>query len=172
MSDLKKWEHECSEENAAKFLEWIATRDGVTVWKSQDLGDPTASWSTPYRTTTGELTKPPHWKCGPEQTPEVFTDPSKIGVYASAPFAFVPVRLRQHGLALVLTKASERRLNSVMERCRKAHGSAWYRKGGLSEPSVEVRYTVETVALSEWAAKRDLLLDQRTAVAKDTSNGN
>lgn len=152
MSDTKKWEHDCSESNALKFAEWIRDRGGVAVWKSQDLGDLAASWSTPVRTAAGETIKAPHWKCG-QSTPTIHTDMNTIGVFQSEKFKEVLVKLKQSGMSLVLTDTSQWRLDRAMERCRVKHGDAWYRKGGLEFPSMEVRYTTSLISLREWLEK-------------------
>ena len=41
----KQYKHECTEENAPRFLEWIKMRGGVAIWKSIDLSDPSYSVS-------------------------------------------------------------------------------------------------------------------------------
>ena len=147
-----KFAHDCSESNALKFAEWIRDRGGVAVWKSQDLGDLSASWSTPVRNAAGETNRAPHWKCG-QSAPTIHTDMNTIGVFQSEKFEEVPVKLKPNGMSLVLTDTSKRRLDRTMERCRIKYGDAWYRKGGLEFPSMEVRYTTSTISLREWLEK-------------------
>jgi len=51
---VSTFQHECSEENAPKFWEWLRTRGGIAVWKSINLGNAGASWSTPATTLKSE----------------------------------------------------------------------------------------------------------------------
>ena len=62
------YEHECSLENARLFADWIANRGGVAVWRSVNLSNPGASWSTPALTVEGEPTPKPTWQAA--NTPE------------------------------------------------------------------------------------------------------
>ena len=52
-------------ENVDKMRAWLADRGGIAMWKSVNLSNPGASWSTPA-TTEGKPTTKPNWQCANE----------------------------------------------------------------------------------------------------------
>jgi hypothetical protein len=166
----------CTPENAPKFYEWIQTRGGVANWKSINLSNPGASWSSPVLSTEpcmncqgrGEFPdhitcesckgwkfqkfEKPNWQCG--NTPEIVTSADEIGVYEDALFKAVPVRLKRGGgmFSLVLADSSQRNVDKIMAKCREKHGDAFYRKGVLDDcdASIGVYYTTREISLTEW----------------------
>lgn len=144
-----QFEHSCDEENAPKFALWIRARGGVAVWPSVDLGDPGASWSTPVRQPDGEPTTKPTWKAA-NKPKSIHLDPDRIGVYVPGVFKELPVTLKRNGMTLYLTDASQRKVDKAMDRCRKQHGDAWYRKGGPFERLVYICYHASEISLTEW----------------------
>lgn len=145
---------ECRPEHAEKFALWIADRGGLAIWRSVDLSDLRASWTTPVLDPDGKPYQKPHWKAG--NTPEIVTDPARVGVYTEVLFKSIRVSLRRgsNGLSLKLTDASQRRVDVAMAACKEKHGSSHYRTGDLMFPSVEVFYTSKVVPLVEYIAKQ------------------
>lgn len=146
-----RFEIECSVANAEKFAEWIATRGGVATWRSVDLGDPTASWSTPARTVDGHATPQPTWKA--ERSPRITTDPASVGVYTEVAFKVVRVFLVRRGLKLVITDDSQRRVDKALAACKEQHGNSHYRKGDLDDPTITVYYATEVIPLPEYLSR-------------------
>lgn len=62
--------HIVTAENAPRILEWMKTRGGIKVWKSLDLSDPGASWTTP-----ADRDDKPSWKA---EADRVITDPTEV----------------------------------------------------------------------------------------------
>lgn len=153
MSKDTRFKHECDPENARKFWEWIQNRGGVANWKSINLSNPGASWSTPANDPEGAPTTKPTWQASNQ--PTICTDPDEIGVYESELFKAFPVALRRAGLSLKLTDGSQRKLDKALDQCREKHGDSFYRKGVLDieGASMGVYYTKSVISLREWIEK-------------------
>ena len=128
--------HTCSAENARKLAEWIRDRGGVAVWRSVNLSDPSASWSTPAmdmcpnpHTTLRELNncsvcdggrfiphKKPTWQADGE--PVIITDPAEIGVSDDVEVKrfHVAVRTGGQGLTIKVSDGGSRRIRSEVEK--------------------------------------------------------
>lgn len=145
---MSKFKISCTPENAPKFYEWIQTRGGIYHWRSANLSNPGASWSTP-----ADVQQKPTWQA--EDKPEfTVTSADEIGVYEDALYKAFPVRLKRGGgmFSLVLADSSQRVVDRVMEKCREEHGDAFYRKGVLDDcdASIGVYYTTREISLTEW----------------------
>jgi hypothetical protein len=153
--------HECSPENAPKFLDWLANRGGVAVWRSVNLGNPGASWSSPALTWEGKPTPKPTWEAD-SQPARVITDASEIVVVMRRDVKRVKIAVeRGSGLSVTLTAASSRRLRKAVEEAT----VALQKETGIIGPGAsyifdydgEQRVAVVTVpgrvvSLAEWAA--------------------
>ena len=139
---------ECSAQDAPRFRDWVANRGGVAVWKSINLSNPGASWSTPALDADGKPLGKPTWQAANE--PTIVTDPAQIGVYKEVLFKAFRVGLRMAGLSLKLTDAAQARVDRELTKCRDKHGNAHYRKGVMpGEPGIGVFYTSFVVPLTE-----------------------
>ena len=139
--------HECSPENAAKMRQWIQERGGVAIWRSVNLANPGASWSTPAKALDGSPTTKPTWEA--ESQPAcIITDPAQIEVVTRREVRRfrVGVRMGSQGMSLKLTDASSRR---VREACAKAGKDASY---AFDHETQEAVITVpdKCVPLSKW----------------------
>lgn len=150
-----QFKHECTVDNAPKFLDWIRNRGGVAVWKSINLSNPGASWSSPANNKDGTPMEKPSWQS--TNTPVIFTNPDEIGVATDALFEAFPVALKQNGMFLHLTDGSQRRVDKALAECEEKHGDAFFRRGVLDidRPSMGIYYTTEIISLTEWAAKQN-----------------
>lgn len=145
-----KFEHECDEENAARFLDWIRNRGGVAFWKSVNLSNPGASWSAPALQADGQPATKPTWQA--ENAPSaIYRDASKIGVYTGKVVETLPAVLRLKGMTAVLSKQTAKRLAAALRRVEKSHGSSFYRMGGLTDPAVYICTAGPMISLQEWA---------------------
>jgi hypothetical protein len=121
-----------SEENAPKFLEWLRTRGGLSVWVSKDIGgDCGASVTTPYKDANGNVNTAPHWKH--TNTPErVITDPADVEVCIDKPVESFEIKFKTSGHRLVLHAASQRKLGAALAR---AGENAYYVFGEKDGPN-------------------------------------
>lgn len=144
--------YDCDIENAPKFADWIKNRGGVAWWRSVNLSNPSASWSTPALT-DGKPTPRPTWQA--DSTPEIITDPAKIGVYETRVLEKVEVKLKVgSGMMAVLTQASQNRLDKAMRKHGSGHkDTVFYRRSGdLMFPEMEVCESVDLGSLKDWMA--------------------
>lgn len=112
---MSEQKHECSPENASKFLDWIANRGGVAVWQSANLSNLGASWSAPFRSPEGEVLTKPTWQASSEPS-RVITDASEIVVVTRREVKRVKIAVeRGSGLSVNLTSASSRRLRKAVD---------------------------------------------------------
>ena len=153
MSDIK-WEHECDEHNAAKFLDWIRNRGGVAVWQSVNLGNPGASWSGPMQQANGDPSSKPNWESDTKPA-SVHTDATKIGVYSAVLVETIPAKVKVNGMQMVLTSGTTRRLTAALRRVEKSHGNSFYRKGSSMDPELYIFTSGPMVSLQEWADAQD-----------------
>lgn len=173
-----KFKHQCQQSDAEKFLDWIKNRGGVAVWKSINLSNPGASWSTPALSEThcrncqgrGEFpdhvpcvkcdgvrfepTEKPTWQAS--NTPTIFTSADEIGVYVDELYKAFPVGLRRSGFGSKLTDGAQRRVDKYLDECREKHGDSFYKKGVLDidGASIGIYYTKSEISLSEWEASK------------------
>lgn len=113
---------ECAPENAERFATWLRDRGGIAVWRSANLSNPGASWSTPRLDPMGGQMTKPTWQA--QDIPErIVVDPADVEVLERIEVKRVPIALRRSGTALKLTDASSRR---VREQVAKAGDGAWH----------------------------------------------
>lgn len=161
MSDSKKWDHEVALEEAHKFLDWIRNRGGVANWKSANLGNPSASWSTPFLEVDGTPKRKPTWEA--EDVPSaVHKDATRIGVYSTTLVETIPAKVLRRGMSLVLSRGTEKKLNAALKRVEKSHGNSFYRKGGMLIPEIYIYASKDIGSLQEWADAQDPV-EQETA---------
>jgi len=111
----------CRPENARKYKEWLASRGGLAVWDSKDFGNLGQSWVTPVNDQAGNPYGPPHWKCGgPGSKPDrIVTNPADVVVVIDREVERFPIKLKQDGMMIVLTKQSRDKVNKAKERIGK-----------------------------------------------------
>jgi hypothetical protein len=139
--------HQVSPENAAKFWDWIQNRGGVAIWRSVNLSNPGASWSTPARTIDNQLTPRPTWQA--ENHPSrVITDAADIEVSIDKEVKrfHVAIRRGSQGLSFKCTDASSRRIEREVA---KAGEGAYHTFDYLTQEAVIMK-PEKTVPLIEW----------------------
>jgi len=108
-----------SPENADRFRDWLQNRGGLAIWRSVNLSNPGASWTTPALPTPK-----PTWEA--DSHPErIVTDPAEVEVVEPREVRrfHVAVRRGSQGFTLKLTDASTRKVRAAVE---KAGDEAWY----------------------------------------------
>ena len=100
--------HEVAPENAAKMLDWIEKRGGVAVWKSINLSNPGASWSTPALAPDCSPYQKPSWESA-SKPHKVITNPAEIAVVTRKEVKrfHVAIRVSGHGISMKLTSGYE-----------------------------------------------------------------
>jgi len=142
-----KFEHECNVVNAPKFWDWIVNRGGVARWPSVNLANLGASWSTPAKDTTGAPTTKPTWQVG--NTPTIFTDPAKIGVYVDVEVNRFRVGIRRgsQGYTFKCTDGGSRKIRAAIET---AGEGAYHVFDYDTQEAVIMAPKGEPISLAEW----------------------
>jgi hypothetical protein len=143
--------HECLEENAPRFLEWIKKRGGVSIWKSISLSDPSYSMSTPARDLDGTPTPKPHWRVdnAPART-VTSTDDIEVFVPREVKRFHVAVRPSGNGLSVKVTDGGTRRIRREVD---KAGEDAYYAFDYGDYQNAVIFVPDGKISLTEWAEK-------------------
>ncbi len=134
----------CTEENAPLFLDWIENRGGIAVWKSVDLGQPDASWSTPALTLEGRPTPAPSWKT--EKKPSrVVTRAEEVTVSTDEEVKRFRVTIEQMGSRFQCTAGSSKKIRKAVEKA----GVGSYHSFDYAAQEAIIFKSVKTVLLSD-----------------------
>ena len=145
MTDQTK--HECAPENAAKMREWIATRGGVAIWRSINLSNAGASWSSPALT-EGVPTKKPNWQS--ENVPSrVITDASEIEVVTRKEVKRFRVAIRASGAFGATFKLTDTASARVRRECDKLGSDSAYEFDYETQECI-LTMPGERVSLADW----------------------
>ena len=101
--------HIVQSNNAQEVWDWIATRGGIAIWRSIDLSNLGATWTTPLNDDSGTPVTKPTWES--ESSPSrVIKDPPEVMVSLSEEVQRfrVAIRMENQGLMVKLTDASAR----------------------------------------------------------------
>jgi hypothetical protein len=133
-------------ENAGKFKEWLATRGGIAIWHSADLGDPGKTWSAPYLGADGQPKKKESWQM--EDAPRrVVTDIAQVEVVTDREVKRFHVGVqRGSGLSFTLTSAASRR---VRKELAKAGPGAGYGFDYMAQDCI-ITVPDKVVPLADW----------------------
>ena len=129
--------HVCVPEHAQKMLDWLANRGGIAVWRSVNLSNPGASWSTP-----ADVGKPT-WEAGgaPER---IITDVDDVVVSIDKEVKRFHVGLRRAGTMIKVTDGGSRRIRAAVAR---AGDGAYHLFDGRE---AVIMAPESTVPLREW----------------------
>lgn len=146
--------HYCSEENAARFAEWLEKRGGIAVWKSANLSNPGASWSSPALTPDGQPTTRPTWQAN--STPaRIITSADDVVVETMREYKRFRVALRMgaQGFSIKCTDASSARIHKWCERAAEQYGYSSYVFDYETQECV-ILVPASQVKLTDWLAQR------------------
>lgn len=141
------YKHECNAANASRFAEWITSRGGIAVWRSINLSNPGASWSTPALDKEGKPYSKPTWEAA--NTPEgVITDPEEVKVFTAKEVKRFRVAVRRgaQGFSFKLTDASS---DKVRRAVAKAGEGAFHEFDYVTQEAVIFAQDKE-ISLAEW----------------------
>ena len=153
------YDHECQEQNAEKFWKWITTRDGIAVWKSANLSNLSASWSTPATIRKGDCEgqtgdeiipyPKPTWQA--ESTPTIITDAARVEVFAGVEFKRFHVGIKRgYGFSFTLTTAASRRVEKAQEEA----GEDSYHEFDYERQDAIIFKSVSKGSLAAYAAEK------------------
>jgi hypothetical protein len=157
--------HQCTIDNAPRFLKWIRERGGVAVFRSINLSNPTKSWSTPATIKRGDCEQPlqpgedgdatipypkPTWEAAgkPER---IITSPDDILVCHDKEVKRFRVAVRRAGVGfnLKLTDKSSAKVRREVEKA----GPNGYHAFDYSTQEAIILAPDKTETLTEWAAR-------------------
>jgi hypothetical protein len=138
----------CVAGHAPLFLGWLKAGRGIAVWRSENLSNPGASWSSPARMTNGEPQPKPTWEASsiPER---VIEDIDDVVVDIPRLVQKFHVGVRAKGTRLEVTTGGSRKIRTAVE---KAGKDAWYEFDYETQEAM-IFVPDQTVTLAEWAKK-------------------
>jgi len=138
--------HRCTIDNAPRFADWIENRGGVAIWRSVNLPNPGASWSTPALTEEGEPYPKPTWQV--DTKPDaVITDPRDIEVTVDREVKRFRVGIRRsNGFSFKVTDGGSRRIRAAVEKA----GEGAYHVFDYDTQEAVIMVPASSVSLQEW----------------------
>lgn len=144
--------HKIKPEHAARMWDWLQSRGGIAIWRSINLSNPGASWSSPALT-DGKPTPKPTWQCANE--PErIITDPAEVHVTVPREVKRFRIALRvgSQGLMVKLTDGSSNRVREAVARAEEKYKTeAWYEFDYEMQEAV-IYVEANSIPLAEWVA--------------------
>jgi hypothetical protein len=147
--------HDCREENAGKFLNWIRTRGGLALWNTLNLSDPGQSWTGPVRDGNGNPVSKPHMYA--EATPyRTITSTDEVMVHMDHEVKrfHVAIRRGSQGLKLKLTDGSTNRVNAAVAKA--GDGAYHLFDYDTQDAIIMVPEPGKSMTLTAWAAAHNL----------------
>jgi len=142
--------HMVTAENAAKIWGWLQDRGGIAIWKSVNLSNVGASWTTPNEQADGSKTNKPTWQAE-DRPSRIITDPAEVVVSTDVEVKRfrVAVRRGSSGLSLKCTDASGRRIHAAVER---AGEGAYHVFDYTTQEAVILKPAGEPMPIAEYMA--------------------
>lgn len=135
----------CLEPNAPLFLEWLTAGRGLAVWRSLNLSNPGASWSSPARETDGTPKLKPCWEA--DNKPErVIEDINEVVVDIPRLVKRFRVGVKANGPRFEVTSGGSRKIKAAVE---KAGDHAWYEFDYNTQEAL-IYAPERTVPLADW----------------------
>ena len=106
-----------------KFTDWIQTRQGVLVWRSQDLSFPRGDMFTPKNGKDGEdysLGAPPHWAYRLYEHVTGLGRFQFVKSYREVGRCKIALNRQPRGMSIDLTSASSKRVRGKQEKLKQA----------------------------------------------------
>ncbi len=147
----------CDEKDAEKIHHWLLHRGGIYIWRSVNLSNPGASWTSPALSMQGEPTTKPTWQADnkPERHIVNIAD-VRVSTAKEVKRFHVATRMGDSGLSIKLTDASSRRLRTEVDKASEKYGrSAWYEFDYCDYRNGVVMISDKIVTMAKWAAKHN-----------------
>lgn len=139
--------YQCRPEDAAKIRKWIDTRGGLLQWKSANLANPGATWTTPALTEDGQPYAKPIWQC--ENKPERhITSAAEVEVVVAREVKRfrVGTKLSSSGMQVKVTDAGSRKIRDEVARA----GAGAYHEFDYGTQEAVIYAPAKVVPLNEW----------------------
>ncbi len=155
--------HTIQAENAQKIWEWFQTRGGISVWKSINLSNIGASWTSPRLQENGEPTIKPTWQAANEPAFSL-TDPADCLVEEALEVKrfHVAIRRGSQGLSFKLTDASSAKVRKAVAKAAEtqANHEAWHDFDYETQEAIIYVPKGRAVPLPEYIVKQLAATDQ------------
>jgi hypothetical protein len=156
----------CSASNALKIWRWLTKRGGIAVWRSVNLSNPGASWTTPAFEADGvtPYTKPT-WQA--DNKPErIITDPALVMVQTDREVRRfrVGVRVGGSGMQVEVTDAGSRKIRAAVA---KAGVGSYHQFGYTTQEAVIMTPSEKPMMIKDWVV-RARLVGEGDSVTLDT----
>ena len=142
------WLHVVKIEDAPKIWDWIHNRGGIAIWKSINLSNWGASWTTPCMNETRDsMTEKPNWQCS--NVPDrIIVDPTEIIVSRDKEVKrfHVGVRVSGNGLMLKVTDGGTRRIRNAVA---KAGEGAYHVFDYMTQEAI-IMAPNEQMSMADW----------------------
>ena len=145
----------CQDEDAGKIHGCLLHRGGIFIWRSVNLSNPGASWTSPARDSDGKPITKPNWQCGDvpqrhiENLAEVMVSTAK-----EVKRFHVATRMGGNGMSIKVTDGGTRKIRAEIAKARQRTGkTAWYRFDYYDYENCKIFIDDTTVPLSDWVAK-------------------
>lgn len=148
MTTINATKYQCSPADAAKVYDWLKNRGGLMIWKSANLSNPGASWTTPRLRADGSESPKPTWEAD-EKPDRIITDAGDVEVVQDREVRRFRVKIEPHGLTIKLSFTSSERVRAAIE---KAGPGATY-KFDYSSQEAMILVPDKVTPISEWVSK-------------------
>lgn len=147
----------CNENDAGKIHGWLLNRGGLFIWRSVNLSNPGASWTTPARTEDGVPYLKPTWQA--DSKPErhivdisdvVVSTPKEVKRF------HVATRMGSNGMSIKVTDLGTRKIRAEVAKASEKYGEDAYYVFDYGEHENAVILIDESaIPLSEWVKNRN-----------------
>jgi hypothetical protein len=116
-------QYDVQDHDAAKIWDWLMNRGGIAEWRSINLSNLSASWTTPANDAEGNPCPKPSWQCANEPV-RIITDPADVQVTKAKVAKRFHVAIEQgDGMSMRVTDGGSRKIRAAVA---KAGDEAWY----------------------------------------------
>ncbi len=147
----------CNAEAAEQIHDWLLHRGGIYIWKSVNLSNPGASWTSPALDKDCKAVTKPNWQCDNAPSRHI-TDIAEVSVATAKEVKrfHVATRMSGNGMAIKVTDAGTRRIRAEVDKASHKYGkTAWYTFDYQSHDNAVIMIDDQTVPMSEWVKVRD-----------------
>ncbi|MEI6232630.1 MAG: hypothetical protein WCT04_06235 [Planctomycetota bacterium] len=145
----------CREEDAARIHDWLVNRGGILIWRSANLSNPGASWTTPAQDANGGPYEKPNWQCASQPEKHILNIDDVIVYTPTEVKRFhVATRMSGNGLSIKVTDGGSRRLRTEVAKAHQKFGQfAWHVFDYDSYENARIMIESERKPMADWVAK-------------------